>query len=79
MTGIRDGRDGKSDCKPIAYACVGDTGDFNFATGMCDGGDDWSNGIVSGEFWTDLQLGLDDDSSDDFLISSSHVSSLLVP
>lgn len=45
-----------------------------------NGGDDWINGItVSGEFKIDLEFGLDDDSSDDFFNSSSHVSSLLVP
>lgn len=55
------------------------------AAAACDGdgaiGDNWndSSGTVSGEFKIDLNCGLDGDSSEDFLFSSSHVSSLLVP
>lgn len=58
-------------------------GDFIFAIGMCDDaacgngaiGDNCneSNGIVSGEFKIDLNCGLDGDSSEDFLFSSSLV------
>lgn len=57
-------------------------GDFTFAIGMWDdasgdgaNGDSCneSNGTVSGEFKIDLKFGLDGDSSEDFLFSSSLV------
>lgn len=69
--GMRDGFVGESSCG------LGLTGDLSF--GIYDGGDDCSNGIVSGECRTLLPFGLDGDSSDDFFSSSSQVSSLLVP